>query len=1211
MSDTKGQRFLVRAGAGFGVAAFGAAPGVGTRKLFDTAPDTALGADAQPRAWHAVDLGDGPEANPWDTAHAMLRPDSALFGTGGVDFVEPDLYQSIDRRPSTEREPFATAGAAPCAPDPQDPRLPQGSGFGWHLGPGYSGLAQARSQAGTSQGANVVIAHLDTGFDPNHLLNPAKLDLDRQRNFAGDGQLNDARDITPDHVLTNRGHGPATLALLAGGSTAALQAAEHTGGITLGGAPGATVVPIRVADSVVHFWTSAIAEGIAYAAEIGADVLSLSMGGVASLAWAEAVNKAYEAGVVLVAAAGNNFAQLPTRNIVYPARFRRVIAATGIMANHRPYQNQPANIMQGNYGPASKMNTALAAYTPNVPWAKLGCRDVAGMDGSGTSSATPQIAAAAALWIAAHRPALANLRGWQKVEAVREALFATAEQPNASMRPEEIRQMLGRGALQADAAIARGVDVGALRKTPDDSATFAFLRLLTGLGISGQESQPAMMRLEMTQLAQSSRIIEEALDDPDAEPEAISDADRRRFMDAVIADPRTSRTLRRHIEGRATRRRGRGASETPPQAPDQPSAPTGRVERRIVAPPPAERRLRIFASDPSLAASMDTARLSEVTVSVPWEGARPGEPALQPGPVGEYLEIVDVDPASGAGYAPVDLNDPHLLAADGHSPSESNPQFHQQMVYAVAMTTIRHFEHALGRAALWAPDRRRWTGKDDRREYENRPVRRLRIYPHALREANAYYSPSKKALLFGYFPAAPSSSGSTVPGSTVFTCLSHDIIAHETTHALLDGLHRRYAEATNPDMPAFHEAFADIVAIFQHFSLPGLLEQELQRTQGDLQKGDRLAQLAQQFGQGIGRSAALRTFIGDDTAIDYRTVTKPHDRGAILVSAVFAAFLAIYRSRAADLLRIAADGSTLLRQGSIHPDLLARLADEARKSATHVLRMCIRALDYCPPVDLTFGDYLRALITADADLVPADIYGYRVAFLEAFRRRSIYPDGLRTISVESLRWQAPAIPLTGLSDIVARLDLSWDLEADRMRAAGLRDTNGLLFHDWLETRLTPDLAAQLGLRMNLHRGGDDAGHGRCTCKRPDPAKPVRTVFEVHSVRPARRVAPDGSFRTDLVIQLTQRRCECLDPDTQPAADGSLNAPGMWMRGGSTLLIDTRRGQEKVLYCISKRIDAPARLEHQREYLSRSAASLRALYFGAEENEPFAALHRGH
>jgi hypothetical protein len=42
----------------------------------------------------------------------------------------------------------------------------------------------------------------------------------------------------------------------------------------------------------------------------------------------------------------------------------------------------------------------------------------------------------------------------------------------------------------------------------------------------------------------------------------------------------------------------------------------------------------------------------------------------------------------------------------------------------------------------------------------------------------------------------------------VFTCLSQDIIAHEVTHALLDGMHRRFNEPSNLDVLAFHEAFA-------------------------------------------------------------------------------------------------------------------------------------------------------------------------------------------------------------------------------------------------------------------------------------------------------------------------------------------------------------------------------------------------------------------
>ncbi len=96
--------------------------------------------------------------------------------------------------------------------------------------------------------------------------------------------------------------------------------------------------------------------------------------------------------------------------------------------------------------------------------------------------------------------------------------------------------------------------------------------------------------------------------------------------------------------------------------------------------------------------------------------------------------------------------------------------------------------------------------------------------------------------------------------------------------------------------------------------------------------------------------------------------------------------------------------------------------------------MCIRALDYCPPIDITFGDYLRAVITGDSDLVPDDPMGYRTAFLQAFRARGIYPDDLRTVSIESLRWEAPEFEIDGLAELIVSLDLSWDLASDRKQA---------------------------------------------------------------------------------------------------------------------------------------------------------------------------------
>jgi hypothetical protein len=417
---------------------------------------------------------------------------------------------------------------------------------------------------------------------------------------------------------------------------------------------------------------------------------------------------------------------------------------------------------------------------------------------------------------------------------------------------------------------------------------------------------------------------------------------------------------------------------------------------------PLVRTLRGFAFDPSLSLRLDTAVINAMTYRVPWE-------ELEPGPVGEYVEVIDVDPTCDVIYVPVNLSHPHILATDGLEPSESNPQFHQQMVYAVAMTTIRNFERALGRKILWSPRRIARDGHIGE-EY----VRRLRIHPHALREANAYYSPAKKALLFGYFNAEPLNPAVQAPGSTVFTCLSHDIVAHETTHAMLDGLHGSYTLDTNRDVLAFHEAFADIVALFQHFSFPDVLRHQIARTRGNLESQNLLGQLAQEFGLAIGGYGALREAIGVTDRVtgqwslrtpdpaDYETVVEPHARGAILVAAVFDAFLAIYKSRIADLLRIATDGRGVLPAGAIHPDLVARLADEASKSAAHVLRMCIRALDYCPPVDVTFGDFLRAVISADVDLVPDDREHYRVAFIEAFRARGIHPEGVRTLSVENL-----------------------------------------------------------------------------------------------------------------------------------------------------------------------------------------------------------------
>jgi hypothetical protein len=653
---------------------------------------------------------------------------------------------------------------------------------------------------------------------------------------------------------------------------------------------------------------------------------------------------------------------------------------------------------------------------------------------------------------------------------------------------------------------------------------------------------------------------------------------------------------------------------------------------------PTSRRLQIFSFDPGFAAQYDMAGIGEITIRVPWEH-------LEKGPVGEYLEVIDLDPSSETLYRPVDLDRPELLASDGLGPSESDPQFHQQMVYAVAMTTIGHFERALGRVALWGSYREH-RGTETTEKF----VRRLRIYPHALRDRNAYYSPEKKALLFGYFPVEIKDEFNT-PGTLVFTCLSHDIIAHETTHALLDGVHPRFNEPVNPDVLAFHEAFADIVALLQHFSYQGVLRDQIARTRGSFASENMLGQLAQQFGRAAGRRGALRDALGhideasgrwqplppDPTVLE--STTEPHGRGAVLVAAVFAAFKKVYRSRTADLFRIATEGTGVLPEGDIHPDLAARLAEEAARIATYLLTMCIRAIDYCPPVDITFGDYLRAIVTADHDLNPDDDLGYRVAIVESFRQWGINPRDVRSVSAQGLLWPTgedamrEARVKMGRGDIEelftsdyanvgpgdrtsrrraqsGRVKLKpWNLESDRFLTWKGIDDNAAALWAWLVQGKGRKFASAAGIVLESDRLPKTVFTSR--------RDPSQVAVEVHSVRTALRRTARGSTVTDLVVEITQRRRGYFDKTEQKRKDEKGTSPfdsgDFRYRAGCTLLIDPVTMSVRRVIRTAGTIADNEELERQRGFLVDGGLEPTNAYALATNalrtREPFALLHR--
>jgi hypothetical protein len=577
-----------------------------------------------------------------------------------------------------------------------------------------------------------------------------------------------------------------------------------------------------------------------------------------------------------------------------------------------------------------------------------------------------------------------------------------------------------------------------------------------------------------------------------------------------------------------------------------------RLKSSYVLSQPARRPLKVFASDPMASQSLER----RITIDIP------NESPLLHGPRGARLEVVDYDGGHDRFYPPVNLNDEAILMQGGLDPTESDPRFHQQMVYAVASKTLENFDQALGR----------------RLELRRRGFERLRLFPHAFHGANAFYSSDLNAILFGYFRANPNDPGANIPGQNVFTCLSHDVIAHEMTHALVDRLRRYFLEPSNGDVLGFHEGFADLVALFQHFSFQEILRYQIQRSRADLRQPGMLVDLAQQFGHATGMNRALRSALGTRDAKLYETTTEPHARGSILVAAVFDAFFEVYQRRIKDLLRIATGGTGNLPLGDMHPDLVNRIAAEAAQAAQSILTMCIRAFDYLPPVDIRFGDFLRALVTADYELVPTDAFGQRQAMIEAFRVRGIYPEDVVSLAEESLLWEAPDLPLDPLpsqtQEMLRELAFSASTfgritaepETEKLEAEQRYGQSSSVSDEGTERSVSVAMAAQ------LHQYAKTNAKGLLL----DPAVKIE-VAGFHSVF---RVGPDGQLLIELVTQFAQKQ---EHPDLG----------GIPFRGGTTVVA---AADGRVRYLIAKplpsgavdpqiRREAEARLDAQRRHLA--------------------------
>jgi len=531
---------------------------------------------------------------------------------------------------------------------------------------------------------------------------------------------------------------------------------------------------------------------------------------------------------------------------------------------------------------------------------------------------------------------------------------------------------------------------------------------------------------------------------------------------------------------------------------------------------PAPRRtqeLTIIAQDPSVRVN---GNILTAQISIPAE-------ELAPGPRGYRVQIVDYDSSTGVLHPPLEYriledgtyNDPFYR--EKNEVLLNDPQFHAQNVYAIIMRTLSRFEFALGRRVGWS-----FLGHQ------------LQVAPHAFSDANAFYSKDDRALLFGYFPKAdkPSVDNESEQEnlvkdpqrcSWVFTCLSHDVIVHETTHALLDGLRRRYTDPSSPEQAGFHEGFADIVALLSIFSLPQVVNLIIDKhfiekrkegakvVEDDPQLIDveslrfeelresLLTGLAEEIGNELDddemsgvRKGALRRSVkltpaeySMEKLIDPDQFDEPHLRGEVLVAAVMNAFLLVWVKRIRTL------GSKTARDQRSHSDSppakpdnaspryvdnigpqeeisgflsRARVVEEGAAVADYLLTMVIRALDYSPPTDLEFSDFLSAMLTADREIRPDDSkYRFRQTLLQSFEEYEIRPTS-KTSGPEPGIWEPPTCAL----------------RYDRIRLDSmLRDPDEMFRFIWENRK-------ELGLEENAYT-------------------------RVISVRPSVRINPDDGF----------------------------------------------------------------------------------------------------